>query len=67
MGAADAAVEDGGDDDQSALEEVLPRLAETQEGGGVEQLHDEAGAEEGADEGASTTQQAGGIRLSANS
>src|SRR6476469_9019068 len=56
---AHLAVDDGGDDDQRTLEEVLPGLAEVEEDGGVEHLDDQPGAEERADERAAPTQQAG--------
>ena len=55
---AHLAVDDGGGHDQRALEEVLPGLREVEEDHGVEDLDDQAGAEQGADEGAPAAQQA---------
>src|SRR5690349_17911741 len=59
VGATRAAVDDGRDDDQGALEEVLPGLRQIQEDGRVEHLDDEPGAEQGPDERAATAEQAG--------
>src|SRR4051812_31145817 len=56
---ADLAVEDRRDHDERALEEVLPGLREVEEDDRVEDLHDEAGAEQRPDERAPATQQAG--------
>ena len=56
--AAHLAVEDGGDDDQRALEDVLPGLGQSEERRCVQRLHDQPRAEQGADERASPSRKA---------
>ena len=56
--AAHLAVDESRRDDQEALEDVLPFLVEAEEYGGVENLHAQAGAHEGADERSAATEQA---------
>src|SRR4051794_31857331 len=54
----DLAVDDRADDDEQALEDVLPLLVEPEEHRGVEHLHAEAGAHQCADEGTTAAEEA---------